>query len=194
MIVEIPRKDGDCAVFLTALNSLIATLVAELRPEDVYVTRIKKWFDHKWLGYSGKGRVRFDGFAPIDTALDPHWQDKLTFPPFNPKQVGHQLFWRRHGDGSYGGIDNPRWIHRRLLQSSAENLNNRVAEFSESGLFVWFTSDTEVNAHGSVMVYRVDRDSASGWYASFRRDNDWVVDRTKGIDKKTVRRCWTGTF
>ena len=86
MIVEIPTKNGDNNKFLAAVSSLIATMVAEKEPNDLYVTRINKWFDHKWLGYSGKGRVKFEGFPPIDTALDAIWQDKLTFPPFNPKR------------------------------------------------------------------------------------------------------------
>ena len=186
MIVEIPTKKGDDDKFLTAVGSLIATMVAEKEPRDLYVTRINKWFDHKWLGYSGKGRVKFEGFPPIDTALDALWQDKLTFPPFNPKQIGQQLFWRRRDDGTYGGVDDVKWIYKWQQQSSADNLNNRVVEFSDSGLFVWFTSNTETNAHGSVMVYQVEQDDVSAWYASFRQESDWIVDRTKGIDKKTV--------
>jgi hypothetical protein len=76
MIVEIPNKSGDNEKFMVALSSLIATIVAEKSPTDLYVTRINKWFDHKWLGYSGKGRVEFEGFWPIDTALDPIWREK----------------------------------------------------------------------------------------------------------------------
>lgn len=186
MIVEIPTKKGDNNKFLAAVSSLIATMVAEKEPSDLYVTRINKWFDHKWLGYSGKGRVKFEGFPPIDTALDALWQDKLTFPPFNPKQIGQQFYWRRRDDGTYGGVDDVKWIYKWKLQPSADNLNNRVVEFSDSGLFVWFTSNTETNAHGSVMVYHVDRGSVSAWYASFRQESHWIVDRTKGIDKKTV--------
>jgi hypothetical protein len=188
MIVEIPTKNSDNNKFLAAVSSLIATMVAEKKPNDLYVTRINKWFDHKWLGYSGKGRVKFEGFPPIDTALDAIWRDKLTFPPFNPKQIGQQLYWRRRDDGTYGGVEDTKWIHKWKLQSSADNLNNRVVEFSDSGLFVWFTSNTESNTHGSVMIYQVDGKDVTGWYASFRQENDWIVDRTKGIDKKTVER------
>ncbi len=186
MIVEIPTKKGDNNKFMAAVSSLIATMVVEKEPNDLYVTRINKWFDHKWLGYSGKGRVKFEGFAPIDTALDAIWQNKLTFPPFNPKQIGQQLYWRRRNDGTYGGVGDPKWIHKWKLQSSADNLNNRVVEFSDSGLFVWFTSNTETNTHGSVMVYQVAGKDVTGWYVSFRQESDWIVDRTKGIDKKTV--------
>jgi len=157
MIVEIRTKNGDSDKFLAAVSSLIATMVAEKKPRDLYVTRINKWFDQKWLGYSGSGRVEFEGGSTlIDTALDAIWQDKLTFPPFNPKQIGQQLYWRRRDDGTYGGVEDPKWIHKRKLQSSANNLNYRVAEFSDSGLFVWFTSNTEINSHGSVMIYQVD--------------------------------------
>ena len=187
MIVDIPRRDGDHATFLAAVNGLIATIVAEKHPGDLYVTRINKWFDHKWLSYSGLGRVRFEGSRLTDTALDAFWRDKLTFPPFNPRQVGQQMYWHRRDNGEYGGTKNPKWIHKKRLSPSADNLNSRVADFSDSALFVWFTSNTETNGHGSVMVYQVDGDDVSAWYASFRQENGWVVDRTKGIDRKTVQ-------
>ena len=61
MIVEIRTKNGDSDKFLAAVSSLIATMVAEKKPRDLYVTRINKWFDQKWLGYSGSGRVEFEG-------------------------------------------------------------------------------------------------------------------------------------
>ena len=186
MIVDIPQKDGDDSQFLTAMDSLIATMVAQRQPEDLYVTRINKWFDHKWLGFSGKGRVKFEGFPPIDTALDAIWREKLTFPPFNPKQIGQQLYWHRRDDGGYGGTDDPKWIYKWQLQPSADNLNRRVADFSGSGLFVWFTSNTATNDHGSIMVYQTHDGEVWAWYASFRQKNGWVVDRTRGIDKKSV--------
>jgi len=188
MIVDIPYKDGDDKKFLAAVCSLVATLAKDKEPNDLYVTRISKWFDHKWLRYSGRGRVEFKGSPLTDTALDAIWHEKLTFPPFNPKQIGQQLYWEKKADSTYGGTDNPRWIHKMRLQPSAKNLNNRVSELTDSGLFVWFTSNTEQNMHGSIMVYMVNGDEVMAWYASAKQQNGWVIDKTKGIDKMVVEK------
>jgi hypothetical protein len=190
MIVEIPCKEGDDRQYLAAVCSLVASLVGRHRPDNVYVMRVKKWFDRKWLGYSGRGRIAFNGSHLTDTALDSLWQDQLTFPPFNPKQIGTQMFWRRRSDGSYGGVDKPRWIHKRQLRHSANNLNNRVVGFTDSGLFVWFTSETEKNSHGSILVYSVAGREVSAWYASFRQERSWQIDKVEGIDKSSVESCF----
>ena len=115
------------------------------------------------------------------------WRDKLTFPPFNPKQIGSQYHWERKDDGTYSGSKKePRWIHKRRLRPSSSNLQYRVADFTDSGLFVWFTSYTEENSHGSIMVYLAENNTASAWYASFKKETDWIVEKTKGIDKESV--------
>ena len=190
MIVEIDFKKGDNEKFITAISSLIAVLVKERKPKHLYVTRIKKWFDHKWLNYSGLGRVEIDGSESRGTALEPMWREKLTFPPFNPKQIGLQRYWHRLEDGTYSPFEEkPRWVHkRRRRRPSSSNLQNRVADFTDSGLFVWFTSNTETNMYGSVMVYIVDDKNVSAWYASFKKESAWEVDKTKGIDKESVEK------
>ncbi len=190
MIVDLDFKKGDSKKFLAAISSLVAELVKEKEPKHLYVVRIKKWFDHKWLNYSGRGRVKFvsDGVSHLhETAHEPMWREKLTFPPFNPKQIGTQYYWCRTKDGTYGAVEKePRWIHKRRLKPSSSNLQNRVADFTDSGVFVWFTSNTEENMHGSVMVYIVDNKNVSAWYASFKKETAWEVDKTKGIDKESV--------
>ena len=187
MIVHLDSEKGDNETFFTAISSLIAVLVNEKAPKHLYVVRVKKWFDHKWLNYSGIGRIRLDFGLWRDTAIKSMWRDKLTFPPFHPKQIGTQYYWRRAIDGTYGADKKePRWVHKRRLRSRSSNLQYRVADFTDSGLFVWFTSNTEKNMHGSVMVYIVDNGQVSGWYASFKKENAWSVDKTKGIDKKSV--------
>ncbi len=199
MIVDIPVKDGDDKRFLTALNGLVAIIVKNYSPEDVYVVRIKKWFDHKWLRYSGKGIVQFPekgvdlprtGQSIIESSLDEFYQEKLTFPPFNPKQVGMQIYWKRRDDGSYGGGNKPKWLHnadKRVLQHSSRNLQNRLSSFTKSGIFIWFSSNTIENMQGSILVYTIVKDEENAWYASFKQDNGWKVNRVKGINKETVQ-------
>ena len=188
MIVDVPCKRGDDKTYLAAVCSLVASLASSQRPTDIYVIRVRKWFDRKWLRYSGRGRVAFHGSHHIDTALAPVWREKLTFPPFSPKQIETQLYWRKRSDGSYGGVPRPRWLHKRQLRHSADNLNNRVADFTDSGLFVWFTSHTQENAHGSIMVYSVAGKDVSSWYASVRQESGWRIDKVDGIDRASVEK------
>lgn len=188
MIVDVPYKEGDDKTYLAAVCGLVASLASSQKPTDIYVTRVRKWFDRKWLRYSGRGRVAFHGWDRIDTALDALWRQNLTFPPFSPKQIGTQVHWRKRSDGSYGGVANPRWIHKRELRHSADNLNNRVADFTDSGLFVWFTSNTQNNAHGSILVYSVAGKAAHGWYASVKQEDGWRIDKVDGIDRASVER------
>ena len=127
-----------------------------------------RWFDHKWLGYSGIARVAFDGLRGKDTALDAVWREKLTFPPFNPNRVLEQISFERINN-AYRRNFNARTIHGPLRSHSAGNLQNRVAEFTQSGLFVWFSSDTRLLDQASVMSYAVEGGTIQSWFASFRR-------------------------
>jgi len=47
MIVNIPRTESDDSDFLTALNGLLARVVDEHLPKEVYLIRLDNWFDHK---------------------------------------------------------------------------------------------------------------------------------------------------
>jgi hypothetical protein len=174
-------------VFLTALNGMLANLVNAHQPNEVHFFRIDRWFDHKWLGYSGKARVAFDGQPWVDTALDPVRREKLTFPPFNPKRVLEQISFQRI-ENAYRLNGNARTMHGRLRSHSAKNLQNRIAEFTQSGLFVWYSSDTGLIDHASVMSYAVEGDAVQSWFASFRKkEGFWRVHRVKGFNETDVQ-------
>ena len=188
MVVEIPTAGDDDRAFLSNLNGLVARLVSEYEPEVVYVIRINKWFDNKWLRFSGKSRVGFDyGFGGRDTALDSTWQDTMTFPPFNPKQVGRQTSWHRSCEGGYRKAETEKPLHKPATRHSSANLQNRLVQFTQSGLFVWFSGLSGLNDHASVMVYRIIGSSECAWYASLTGERGWIVDRVKGIDRETVQ-------
>ncbi len=188
MIVNVPQKSSDDPIFLTALNGMLANLVNVHQPTEVYFFRIDGWFDHKWLRYSGKARVAFYyGQRRIDTALDAVWREKLTFPPFNPNRVLEQISFQRISN-EYRRNSNARTIHSPIRSHSAKNLQNRVAEFTQSGLFVWFSSDTGRVDRASVLSYAVEGDSAQSWFASFRKNGSiWRLHRVKGIDENYVQ-------
>ena len=92
MIANIPQNSSDDPVFLTALSDMLANLVETYQQRrEVYFIRIDHWFDHKWLEFSGKARVAFDGFRGRKVALNSVWRGKLAFPPFNPNRVIEQI-------------------------------------------------------------------------------------------------------
>jgi len=159
MIIRVPLQSDDDATFVSNLSGLVANLAAEYHPELVYVILIGKWFDHKWLRFLGKGRVAIDDCGGLigDTALDDIWQDELTFPPFNPNQVGEQLRWRQAEYNSHLPVSGERPLHGSTRKHSSGNLQNRVKSYSTSGVIVWFSSHSKANMRVSVLVYSVER-------------------------------------
>ena len=63
------------------------------------------------------------------------------------------------------------------------NLHRRVKDHSKSAVYVWYSSETDKNKRGSLMVYRVNNGAVNTWYASFSYDDSWRLDQTKGIDR-----------
>src|SRR5262245_21069753 len=106
MIVNVSPKPGDDPSYLASLCGMLAALVEQHRPEVVHLVRVDNWFDHKWLRFSGIGRVAFErGHPKIDTALDAMWQTELTFPPFSPGRVVNEESFRRESSSRYARTD-----------------------------------------------------------------------------------------
>ena len=96
--MELISSSTDDPKFMRLMNGIISGLVSNDVPDEIFVIKIENWFDHKWLNFSGIGRVGFfHDWRPngIDTALDEFWQDKITFPPFTPKRVIQEDCFRR---------------------------------------------------------------------------------------------------
>ncbi len=95
MAITITIDETDDPNFQLLVESVIKGLDDTFNPDEFWVIRIRGWFDHKWLNFSGNGRVRFD--SPLkdhpQVGLQEHFQDKLTFPPFTPRRVLKQSRW-----------------------------------------------------------------------------------------------------
>jgi hypothetical protein len=141
-------QDGDDRQFLGIVERIIEAVPEDIR--DLWIIRVDNWFDHKWLRFSGKGRVPFEApkLSHPGVALDEFSQDKLTFPPFSPGRILAQDFWT-FADSE----EKTRLVHSRVRQHSAANLQKRVADFSDSMVAIWFSSRTDDNRQGSVMQY-----------------------------------------
>src|SRR5258708_6745926 len=93
--------------------------------DTLVIVRVRNWFDHKWLRFSGIGRVKFEDvkLSAPGAALEPLSQDKLTFPPFTPRRIVSETHFTRDEAGESTGR-----IHPRRLQHSSGNLQRRVAD------------------------------------------------------------------
>ena len=64
--MEILIKQRDDPEFVELVKHVIAGCVNDEFPRTIIVIKIDNWFDHKWLGFSGKGRVGF-GFYGLSS-------------------------------------------------------------------------------------------------------------------------------
>ena len=192
MKIEIPANPSDDVKFVELIGRIASELVSSTSPEQVFVIKIDNWFDHRWLKFSGKGRVGFgfygDYLIDMDTALDEFSQDQITFPPFSPKRVIEQYYFLRDHNQNYTFPNRAPLVHRRRLRSSSENLHKRVVDFAGSAIFVWLSSNTESNGRGSLMVYQVRDSVVQTWYVNLAKaEGEWRLLKTKGIAPTQVR-------
>jgi hypothetical protein len=182
MRISITTDDSDDPVFIGMIERTVVRLDQDHDPDELFVIKIKNWFDHKWLKFSGIGRVRFERLdSKPQVALAPIFRDKITFPPFTPNRVLLQQCW------GYGAGKPRRAVHRTLRREhSSWNLQRRVTQFAKSALFVWFSSGTKPNDRGSLMVYQVKDEEVEAWYASFKKTDTWTLDRTKGVSQEAI--------
>src|SRR6266478_1346975 len=102
---------------------------------EVFIIEVKNWFDHKWLKFSGIGRVPFCHILPSQpqVALGEFFQEKITFPPFTPNRILRQQW---HPAKDLKRSVPVHYTNRR--QHSCWNLQRRVTHYANSALFVWF--------------------------------------------------------
>jgi hypothetical protein len=173
---------------MDTVTRVLERLAVQSHPVGRYVVKIDNWFDHKSLNFSGKGRVGlyYGALPEPDIALDEFWQNKITFPPFNPRRVKGEWYFARKTHSKYLPSLDTSLVHRRRLESSANNLHMRITDFSKSAVFVWCSSNTKVNRRGSIMVYEATGSDVSSWYAGFCLKDEWQLSQTKGISREAV--------
>jgi hypothetical protein len=188
MFPQTIAQPHDDPAFLAVIDRIVEGLAARAQPQDIRVIAIDNWFGPKWLRYSGKGVVAFPyGYsAGIVVALDDHYQDKLTFPPFTRNRIVSEHYFARLGNDIYEEQCPASLGHRRRWRWREQKLHRRVAGFSSSGLFVWYSSRTASNDQASLLVYTSSAEQVSGWYAGFARVNRWHIGQVKGINRDAL--------
>ncbi len=185
---QLDVQTDDDRVFFSMAGRLIDAIDGEHDPDYLVVVRVRNWFDHKWLRFSGKGRVPFQGLW-LDhpgVSLDAFVQDRLTFPPFTPRRIVRETHFTRDGAKDLDSV------HRLRLASSAWNLHRRVADFSRSLVAVWLSTASEQTGRASVMTYLSQDETVAAWYASFARNaGEWKLQRVKGTPRERIV-TWLG--
>ena len=183
------RTSADAPGFVDSVDRVAAGLVFRYRPRLVCIVRIRRWFDHRWLRFSGKGRVFFDPPWPshVGVSLDELHQEQLTFPPFAPARVETEQHWERASDGDYARAVERFRVHRVERQHSSSNLQRRVAYLTDSALFVWFSSTSAKDTRGSMLVYIVNDGRTIPWFASMKSaPAGWMLGEVKGLGRAEV--------
>ncbi len=182
--IEIESDETDDTGYIDIVYKITKELSSDKEIKDVSIVRIKNWFDHKWLNYSGKGIVHTEETRnPNKVALDNFWKKKLTIPPFTPNRVLSEYYFRRKGTQNKLMESE---LH--IWQSSTSNLQRRIQDRTRNGLFIWFSSNSRINRIGSIMIYCVINDETISWYASIEDKYGWIISQTKNINIDEVNK------
>ena len=164
-----PEDDID---FIRIIKKIINSVVIKHKPVNVVIVQIDNWFDHKWLRFSGQ----FLGELGL-------WKKELTLPPFNPNRVINQTVYQLTDD-VYERIKAPD-IH--IYQDSLDNCTRKVSQMTDSGVYIWYSSNTVKNGKGSLMIYCQTGNESTPWFVSFEKVIDWRINKAKGISVEVVK-------
>jgi len=80
-LFKITIDDSDDPKFVSIINRLITSSASKQSYKIVKIIKVKNWFDHKWLNYSGSEAVQFESGELVnnDMALSEKWKDQITF-------------------------------------------------------------------------------------------------------------------
>ena len=186
--IQIPFDKTDAEEFKSIVETIIHHLIQTFNPTEVSVIRIRNWFDHIWLNYSGKQILKYDTKSNpgIPFVLEPYWNTEITIPPFHPNRVLSETKFRKKE------INNTSFLEPfHTVQSTIENKKNLIARRTNNGLCVWISSNSEVNRQGSLMVYQIKNSEVQSWYISIEEKDVWKIVKTKDISKKEIEAIFT---
>ncbi len=177
MIIIRGHEDDDPG-FLDRVRSILAGCLADYRPAEVYLVRIRDWFDYKWCYFSGKrlGALGLSDFC------------NLTLPPFVPNRVlsqNHYVCASTDGDVYEPSEAPPLHIH----QASEANFRRLIRRITNGGAMMWYSSGSRTTGRGSIMIYCVFSPALKfGWHVTLLKKAEWQIDKATFISKSLVDR------
>ena len=134
-------QPGDSAELMKKVQALLVGVANDYEPAQLYVIRIDNWFGPKWMCFAGKFSAGKHFCAGIHKVT-------LHVPPFVPHRVVAERV--------LAGPNYDETVARPPLHiecASMLALTRRIADVDKEAAFVWFSSESEVQKHGSIMVY-----------------------------------------
>ena len=174
-MIEFTKSEIDDIDFISKVQILTNQIIKDLNPNEVYLFKVNNWFDTKWLNFTGK----------ILGALGTwNYDDDSRIPPFSPNRIIEQGYYELNELKTYDKQKSNLQIHKK--QSAENNLNRRIIDFSDSAVFVWYSSNTKKNGQGSLMVYPVENEKCQPFYIGLRKNKDWDIINAPGTNKKML--------
>lgn len=165
---------SDAPEFIALVEQIIRGAVTVHRPAETLLFRIDNWFDHKWLGFSGKTL----GAVGV-------WSRKATPPPFVANRlVGSWEYVRDAGDDY---VESTKTTAVHFSGRSDANLSRRLAAIAPNSALFWFSSESERAGKGSLMGYLPVEGEYWRWYVSFDLRDSWTISRRKEIHEYELR-------
>ncbi len=163
------EKHNDNPNFILNCEKIIQNRINLWKPNEIFITRIDNWFDGKWMNFAG---------TELHAISLWNFQDILTIPPFHPNRVESSDFYQKK-DESYVKKENPKTLH--IYQESKDNLKRYVSEFSNDGLFIWYSGNSKTNERGTLMCYFIRESETLSFFITLSGKKEWNVSHTKGI-------------
>jgi len=167
------EKLNDNPNFILNCEKIIQNRIKLWNPTDIFVNRIDNWFDEKWM--------KFSGTIMHEIAV---WKGEITVPPFHPNRVESSDLYKKTTE-QYVKIDNLKTLH--IFQESNNNLKRKITEFSNDGLFIWYSGNSKVNEVGTLMCYLVRESECQPFFITLSGKKEWNVSQTKGILRKEIQ-------
>ena len=169
------EKENDNPNFILNCEKIIQNRINLWNPNDIFVTRIDNWFDGKWMNYAG---------TKLHAISFWNFEDILTVPPFHPNRVESSDFYQKTAE-QYVKKENQNILH--IIQESKENLKRYVSEFSNDGLFIWYSGNSKTNGRGTLMCYFIRESETKTFFITLSGKKDWDVSQTKGILRNEIQ-------
>ena len=167
------NNENDNPNFTRNAELIVTNRIHLWKPKELFITRIDNWFDEKWMEFSG---TIMQGLVI--------WKGETTIPPFHPNRVETSDFYKMTAE-KYVKNENTKPLH--IYQESKSNLKRKISDFTDDGIFVWYSGNSKINGVGTIMCYHVKNSECRAFFITLTERKDWNVSQTKGILMKEIQ-------